>query len=516
MKELKPDQTKALEKLHKELKKDVNVAIEISKKGYFLELIYFIYNLKSMRIHSIQAKDLSESSSFIDNSFNLIEETIKYAIQLLAKHASPDFVLEAKTEYPIVNFRLVDVLNKQCKMINSKYESESMIQLFDVELLDEDAKQLKINMDNIKEDKDAQKLFNYFLRIDRDNDIKKKNKQFRSDLIENFKKEYAPVRDLFEQAYGISVDEFCDFVNWLLDRSISEIEKAKNSFEYLDNGNVKDQSIQTMIAHIPSFLITIDEMNKQFPGKYSNVIEALTFNEEVYDECQLRFHLITRSPLIKIENFYIVSPELLLDSMFTNTHYSLLESSEVSETYKAIQANLFIDKLTSICGQYGYSEVERELDLYEGKKQLGDIDLILKDENNNFLLIEAKNHALAMDIYFKDVKKTKEHLDSLKQKWEKKVKKRVDFLKSHHEKYNIPATYQYIIVSRYPEIISHYTDLLVLSMAEFEHWLSKNRWSSNFEEITNNFYNMHGTTYSEEELTELSKSGLISVKFSKE
>lgn len=514
MKELSAVQIKALEKLNKELKKDVEVATEMAKQGYLFDLLYFVYSLKSMRIHSVQANDTNQESAFFINTVNLIEESIKYSIQLLAKYASADIVLDKETEIPIVNFKLTQALSKQCTMINSKYESQSMIQLFNVEILDDEVKQLKISMDNIKDDDDAKKFFDYFLRIDRDNDNKKKDNQTKSVLIDNFKKEYTPINNLFKEAYGISVDEFCDMINWLLDRSVSLIEKAKENFEYLENGNIKDQSMQTMSACIPSLIIKVEEMNKQFPEKYSKVIDALTFNKEIFNEFQLRYHLITRSPLIKIKDHFIISPELLLDSLFTNTHYSLLESTVVGETYKAMQADLFIDKLVNISSQYGFTEVDRELDLYERKNQIGDLDLILKDKNNKYLLIEAKNHALTMDVYFKDVEKTREHLSDLKNNWEKKVIKRVEHLKLNHGDYDIPETYQYIIVSRYPEIISHYTGLLALSVAEFEYWLQKNRYSEDFEEITNDFYAIHERKFSKDELNELSKIGLIIGKFS--
>jgi len=516
MKELNENQIKALNKLNVEIQKDIEVAVEMAKYGKLLDLIYFIYSLKTLRLQSVYSDEKGESSSFLKTATNVLEEANKYIIQLLVKYSKPDMVIDKQTGLPVINFNLTQALTKQCTMINSKYEGQSLIQLFDVELLDKDAKKLKIDMKDASTDMDVKKFFDYFLRVDRDNDIKKNSKQKKDDLIKNFKDEYEPVKDLFLKAHGVTVDEFCDLILWFLNRSVAEIEKAKDKFEYLKNGNVQDQSLQTMLAFIPSFIVEENEVNEKFDAKYHSIIDMLTFNKVQYDEKELKFHLITRSPLIKIQKFYIVSPDLLLDSLFTNIHYSLLESSLVKEDYKARQATHFLDKIVAIAKPYGFVEERREFDLYDGSIQIGDIDLILKDEKDNYILIEAKNHALPLDVYFKDIIKTKNHLADLQKNWETKVIKRVEHLKKNHKKYSIPSTYIYIVVSRFPEIIAHYSDLLVLSTNEFQHWLKKDRWSNNFDEIIEDYYKIHEANYSKEDLHKLSEAGLIFGKFAKE
>lgn len=516
MKELTSNQQKALKKLDDEIQNDIQIAKEMAKCGKLLDLIYFVYNLKTVRLRGIYLEDTGDTNSLFKTTSNLLEEAFKYIIQLLVKFFSPEIVTEKESNKPIVNFKLTQALINQCILINSKYESQSIIQLFDVDLLDKDAKKFKIDMNDASTDEDVKKFLDYYIRIDRDNNIKKNSKQKKDDLIRNFKDEYEPVKELFEKALKITLDEFCDFILWFLNRSKDEIENAKSKFEYLENGNINDQSLQTMIAFIPSFLVGENDLIIKFGAKYSTIIELLTFNTEMYDEKQLRYHLITRSPLIKINKFYIVSPELLLDSLFTNIHYSLLESSSVKEEYKAKQASLFLDKIASIAYPYGYTEVIRENDLFEGSKQIGDIDLILKDSKDNYILIEAKNHALPMDVYFKDLSKTNDHLSSLKNTWEKKVLRRVKHLKANYRKYSIPPTYQYIVVSRFPEIISHYSELLILSISEFEHWLMKERWSNGFSEIIEDFYKINETDYTKEDLDALSQANFIFGKFGQE
>jgi hypothetical protein len=281
----------------------------------------------------------------------------------------------------------------------------------------------------------------------------------------------------------------------------------------LENGNINDLSLRTIVAFFTAFLIDEAEIKEHFDKKYDYIINYLTFDKNEFDEKQLRFHQITRTPLIKINKFYIVSPELLLDSLFTNIHYSLLESTEIKNNYKKIQSNQFINKIVEVSNPFGFTEVLRELELFEGNKQIGDIDLIIKDKVGNYILIEAKNHALPLDVYFKDVIKTKDHLDELQKNWEKKVLKRIDYLKKKHLEYSIPSSYQYIVVSKFPEIISHYSNILILSLKEFEYWLLKERWTQDFEEIIDNFYKIHQIDFSIQNIESLSDLGFFFGRF---
>ncbi|MNI37042.1 hypothetical protein D3C73_911150 [compost metagenome] len=80
----------------------------------------------------------------------------------------------------------------------------------------------------------------------------------------------------------------------------------------------------------------------------------------------------------------------------------------------------------------GYEEVDRELELYEGRNQIGDIGLVLKNNDDHFILIEAKNHALPLNVYFKDFEAVSTRLKYLQGDWEKKVNKRISQLSSKH------------------------------------------------------------------------------------
>ena len=114
--------------------------------------------------------------------------------------------------------------------------------------------------------------------------------------------------------------------------------------------------------------------------------------------------------MIDKKDFFIISPEILLDSFFVNSHYSLLEAGELKEQYKKRYAKVFVDKILEKANVCGFEEVARDLDLYEGKNEIGDIDLVVKNGKNEYLLIEAKNHSIPMDVHFHDLEATEKDL----------------------------------------------------------------------------------------------------------
>lgn len=510
------EKNKALEKLRSEIDKNIETAVEMAQHCGLLEFLYFIYQLHWTRLLHLFPNAKNQNTQVLSAYTNTIEESLKHIISLTAKFGHWSFAVPKEKGLPFLNIKLVQLLLKQGNLINSKYETESMIQLFDVQVSGERNQLLKIDMSNAETDPEVKILFNYFLRIDEDNDIKKSSKKNQSALIQNFKNEYKPFSELFEEELGVTIDEFCWLNEQLLLKVTDRVKSKQHLFDLLPNGNVDVQSEATFIHFSQCFLQDKKALLDGFDPKFLAVIDRLTFKPEQFNEKQLRFHQVTRQPVFEHRSMVIISPELVLDSLFTNIHYSLIESSATKNKYIARQASLFLDKVAKIAKNYGYFEVERERDLYEGKNQIGDIDIILKNNQDHYILIEAKNHVLPMDIYFKDVIKTKEHLVYLQNEWEKKVRRRSEHLLNSHSKYAIPKEHLYIVVSRFPEIISHYSDLLVLSLQEFDVWLQKYSTITTFVDFHHKHYEMRESKFTEEELEEMQRSNLLFGRFAKE
>lgn len=510
------DKEKALAKITLELHKDIENLCDATKNCGFLELLYFIYQLHWTRLlkYFPNAKDLNPH--VLSAYSNSTEESLKYLISLTAKFGHWNIATTKEKNSPHFNLELVQFLIKQAILINSKHETESLIKLFNVEVSGERNRYIKIDMSNAQTDEDVKKLFDYYLRIDEDNNIKKNSKKDKDTLLKNFTEEYFSFADLFAQELGVSLTEFVSFINKTLDGISANILANEKKFDKFENGNVEVNTFNTFIHFAKCYVTNKSNFIKSFDKKFEQVLDRLIFDYENFNPKELKYHQLTRQPFIAKNDILVISPELVLDSLFTNIHYSLIEAPNIKAEYIARQASFFLDKIATIANKFDYTEVNRELDLFEGKNKIGDIDILFQHKSGKYLLIEAKNHALPMDIYFKDVAKTNQHLTYLQNAWEKKVVRRVNHLKARHNDYDIPENYKYIVVSRFPEVISHYSDLLILSLQEFEEWLSNYNDVENFEEFNKKYYDKVGDKFTIEELKEMQNANLSLVKFENE
>lgn len=510
------EKERALAKIEVELKKDIDYAIGLAKACGLLEFLYFIYQLHWVRLLHLFPNTEEVKKDFLNAYTNTLEESIKYSISLVAKFGYWGFAFKKDGKAPILNLQLAQLFLKHGNYINSKYETESLVKLFDVQVSGERDQHFRIDTTVSDADPEVKSLFDYFLRIDYDTDLKKNSKTNKDQLIAKFKDEYLPFSDLFEKELGITVEEFCWLNEGLLKMVTDRASSKEALYEKLPNGNIDVTSQKTFLHFSTAFLYNRSKVYESFDAKFHPILDKLIFKPEAFDEKQLRFHHVTRQPIFAHKDILVISPELILDSLFTNIHYSLIEAESIKDEYIARQASLFLDKVVKIASTYGYQEVEREKDLYEGKTQIGDIDLILRHADGHYLLIEAKNHALPLDIYFKDVAKTREHLNYLQKKWENKVLRRIEHLRLNHTKYSISAGYDYIVVSRYPEIISHYSELFIVSIQEFTIWLESYKTVSEFNKFYSEYSKEIQPNFTAEEMEEMREDNLIVGRFAKE
>jgi hypothetical protein len=159
------EKDKALEKLRLEINKDIDTATEMAKSCGLLEFLYFIYQLHWTRLLHLFPNAENQKPEILSAYTNTIEESLKYITSLTAKFGHWGFAIPKGEKIPFLNIKLVQVFLKHGNLINSKYETESMIQLFDVQVSGERNQHLRIDMSNVETDPDVKILFNYFLRI---------------------------------------------------------------------------------------------------------------------------------------------------------------------------------------------------------------------------------------------------------------------------------------------------------------------------------------------------------------
>jgi hypothetical protein len=507
---------KALAKLSLEIDKDIQKLIIGTQKCGLRELLHFLYYLHWSRILHLFPNAENEDKAKLKLITNSTEESFRYLISLISKFGQPKLLTDEKGEVQLLNNELVQALLEFANLINSKFETFSLIKLFDVKVSGERNRYLRIDMSNRETDLEIKNIFNFFLRTDIDNNIKKSSNTNHNILIENFKKKHEPLNNLFEIEMGVSVNEFCYLIDTLLVLVTDRAKLLKDGLPKLENGNVDIQHPITFVKFSNCYLFEKKSFYEKFDKKFHKVINRLIFEPIEFDERELRFHSVTRKPLISMDEMIIITPELLLDSLFTNIHYSLIESKNIKQEYIKKKSNAFIDEILEVARKYEFEEVDRELDLYEGKNQIGDLDLILKDANGYYLIIEAKNHALPLDVYFKDLDATRLHLEYLKEKWESKVIKRTKHLELKHSNYSIPKNHLYIVVSLFPEVISHFSDLMILSIAEFEMWLERKEYTTDFNSFYSNYSKEHSNNYTKEDMDTLRKEKLFFGEFRKE
>ena len=482
---------RAINKAKSEINKDISRLIQMAKSCGLGELLYLFHYLHFTRLTHEIINVPEDKKEMLKIYGRRLEDAFKYQIQILAKHAQSDFV-KTNTSGLVINSDLVEEMQKHALEINSKFESVSFISTFNtVEISGQRDQHAKIKLTEIK-DEYLSKFFKYNFRADKEHSDER-TPQLVGDFFNFFTIEYKPYSDLFLKEFKITIEEFIEFTEWLINNITQKITSKQESFPLTASGKVDIHDYRSIILYGSSLLIEKEEIYAQFGEKIKHILNRLIFNISTYDEQELKYNIVERQPLIEKDGYLAVSPELLLDSFYANSHYSLLEAGAIKEEYKKRYSKVFVDKILLKAEQHGFREFSRDFELYEGKNQIGDIDLIVTNDKNEFLLIEAKNHSVPMDVYVHDFEATKARLKTLQKEWEEKVKRRVLNLQKNYENYGICKNFKYIIVSKSPEIISHFSDFLFLSLREFGTWVSTYDLQKSFADLYEQLYKLNDT-----------------------
>lgn len=502
---------RATRKIDHEIKKETNLIINIAKMCGLGELYYCIAQLHFTRIFPAIQDDDKNLEDIDRVNLNHATDSYKYLIQILKKHCQNRIIFRGGNN----QYRDLDLINELFfvhRSITTKHQARTFVEFSkDFELYGERDQDIKINLETILNDPINGKFWLYGARVERDNQNKLIDLIPGLDLINDFYDEYKPFEDLFQASFMISLDKYIEFVKWIVATLTDSIKLNEEKFSTFENGEIDINAYVTAKEYVDSITIDKDTIVKEFGIDLFNKIDFMIFKEKKFDENQYKFDLVNRQPILAFERSkFIFSPELILDSLSTNIHYSLLENTSIKNQYVKRYSDFFLDKIGAIASNYGFVEKSREVDLYDGKKLIGDIDLILVNKNNFHLLVEAKSHSLPLDVYFHRLEAVAGHLKDLQKKWEDKVARRINFLRNNHDKYDIPETFLYIIVSKQPEVLSHFSSILVLSIDEFNVWLAKSDFSITFQNIYDDLYSPEKYNHN----TDSSESGVIKSTFS--
>jgi hypothetical protein len=498
---------RALTKLRLELKKDISRAELIAANCGLWELLRLCYLLRVSRTYAMHPRLQGTFTKAQISEFHLHDEAVKYAIGLVAKHGSWAGVCDLQNSFNRFNNGLVNELMRHTRHINSKFDTEKLLHIAHLRVIgdrDQDAI-LDMNLEKL-EPKRAMYL-HYGLRIEHFTSRSKECFKSIPELVAQVRKDVAGLEEQFAEMFGLSLDRYCEGLSELKSMFEAKLQAAIERIDPQNTGSIDFDQVKSFVELAGAMYFTDSELDASVSADFAAYLRSQPFVPGNSQGDELRFHYLTRRPFLVGRGFAVLSPDLCFDSIVDNIRFTLLESSGSKHAYKAAASAKFLDQVAEIAKPYGYVDVAREVDLKQGKKGLGDIDLVLFNASTHHtLLVEGKNHALPLAVYFCSPEAVDDHV-TRNQDWEKKVKGRIEHFKSGSSSYEVSGDWDYIVVSRMPEPLAHHTDLLVLCLDEFKQWIAQTPLESTFKEFYQRTYQPNQPNMTMAEMKDLTEKG---------
>jgi hypothetical protein len=498
---------RAVAKLRGELTKDIDRAAAIAGTCGLWELLRLCYLLRLTRLVLLVPAYREKLTPADMAELQLREEALKYAIGLAAKHGT--WVDDAAVigTLDAFNNERVNALEHFARHINAKFEMEAMFHVARIRVVGERDQDCYFDLEAGLRDPQRSIYLHYGLRMERSTSRGKERLLAVPDLVRRLYEDFFELADLFEARCGISLDLFCKGILELYAALTARFQEAEAKIDIEGKGRINPDEIRAFLYLSRAMYFTDAELEDSLSPEFVSYLRAHPFNPVAASETELRFHYLTRRPFLMGRGFAVLSPELFFDSVLDNTHFTLLEGAESKAQYMDAGASRFLDRIAALAVNSGYEEVTRDVYLKQGKLDIGDIDLVLRNPvTNHTLLVEGKNHALPLPVYFRSAEAIDAHV-ARNRDWEKKVKRRIAHLHSASPSYTVDGPWDYIVVSLMPEPLAHLSDLLVLSLDEFEQWLIQEPRDASFSQFYENIYKPEEPTMSMEEMNRLQEGG---------
>lgn len=479
------DKNEIISKIQQHVYKLINKSIDIAKDCSCLDILLCIVQYHFIRYS--ENKEYEGKINLITKFREVSCDSIKYVIQLLLKYSSrkdfEKFGDNIKNEL-LKTTNLIQLANE----ITTYAENISLIQLSDdVSFTNEQKNIVRNNFEDFFTKKGIKEFAQYHHRVDYSNSIEVNSFKTENEMYDYFRNEYLPYAKLFEEETLCTIDDYIALNKSIIKIISDKLHNVESKLFYDSNGCLQLNDLRNYLLLIPNYLLYIKELLDNLDKRQSFLLRRLILESKDIDIYNLKYYEITRKPFINVNGFLFICPEFLLESICLNTHYSLLENSSVKQTYIKQASDIFVAKIESLATKYGFSTFMKEHNLYEGKRCIGDLDIVLK-RDEFFLIIEAKNYNLPLNVYFHDLDETKKYKDYLIQNWEKHIIERNNYVKNHFSDLGMSSNFKYIYVTRCPEILSHFSSFLCLSFNEFEFYLKNQNTDISFEKIYEALY----------------------------
>jgi hypothetical protein len=498
---------RALAKLHMELKKDIARAERIAAACGIWELLRLCYLLRLSRMYAMHPRLQGQFTKAQLYEFHLHDEAVKYAIGLVAKHGSWAGVSDLSHSFKQFNNDLVDELMRHARHINSKFDIEKLLHIANLRVEGERDQDAILDTDLKKIEPKRAIYLHYGLRIEGFASQSKEGFKSIPELVALVRLDVAGLEEQFAETFGLSLDNYCAGLIQLKSMFEAKLQAAFDRIDPQDTGRIDFDQVKSFVALAGAMYFTDRELDASINADFVKYLRSQSFEPGSLQGNELRFHYLTRRPFLIGRGFAVLSSDLCFDSIVDNIRFTLLESSRSKHVYKAAASAKFLDQVAEIAKPYGYVEMARDVDLMQGNRDIGEIDLVLFNASTNHtLLVEGKNHALPLAVYFCGPNDIDDHVKRSRD-WEKKVKRRIAHLTSDTSSYEVSGDWDYIVVSRMPEPLAHHTDLLVLCLDEFKQWVAQTPLELQFKEFYRRTYELDKPSMTMAEMEDLMEKG---------
>lgn len=497
---------RAIAQLRLCLANEIDLSVQIAKVCGLWEILGLCYIARIGRIGRSQHEEGRGPGHASLAEMQLRDEACKYALSLVAKHGDWRTKKSAINSVSKCDFERVMLIEKMARKVNARFDSEKLLNVANVRVAGDRGQYCEVRLDEIEDPRRRMHL-DFGLRIEHSTMSKKSRLHSGEEIVEHLRQDYADVADLFEAEFGITLEAYCNGMLGLIKLMHARAKIQWKNVAVDENGYVDYEARKTFAAFAEAMYFTDSQLSAALRPEFVNYMKRHSFDGKRLSDEEIRFHYITRRPFLIGKGFAILNQELIFDSLFDNAHFTLLESAEAKDRYKARRSVQFVDEIVQLAAAAGYAEVARDVDLIKGKQKLGDIDVVLSNaETGHTLLVEAKNHALPLPVYFGSPEALDAHVTRTHE-WEQKVQRRIDHLRGDSPSFSPLGQWDYVIVSNMPEPLAHVSKLLILSVEEFASWIGQGMRTYVFADFYRDFYKPDQATMSEDEMLRLVDEG---------
>lgn len=455
------------------VKRDVNV-LYLFARNCGLEELHFL--LGSIHLHAMKSywSDRTPDATIVHLR---TMDAFRYLISVVSSVSG-----RGGLHSRVIDMKLIETLIRLATIINSMNEQISSLYLLSRVEFDPKTNQIRSYLEDLKSDEEVRKINDYCFRVQSDVESLHDLKPIGA-VLEEVISEFKDMDFFFQLKFGVTSTAYLDFVNSIVSSIQRRLDDSFHLFSYDETDLIDPTDPKNCIQYSKLTMFTREELIALCP-RGEAILNSLCLPASEFDPLQLKYDLFSVKPIVRYGSHFIVNTETLMGALKDNVHYEFLKDPKISEEYKALLGSRFEEKIIRIAERNGYSVYDRKKDLFIGKRPIGDIDIILKSNiDSRILCVEAKCHSLSSEVQAHDPRFIKSRLKDQRKEWEAKVKLRGERYTQElgHSNFN------YIIVTKKPEPLSHFSDLVVLSLKEFEIWIQGDA-NSTFEELSRKIY----------------------------